>query len=65
MSKYLNRESDGTTYWREGGGSWKGAATKLDGNPDLDNWGFISDYEIPLEDYAALIKWLREAREGT
>ena len=58
--KYINRESDGHTYWHTVDG-WMGTPTNLDGTPDLDSWSYVVDFEeyIAPEDYAALTDWLR------
>jgi hypothetical protein len=57
---YINRESDGTTYWHTDDG-WMAAPTQIDNTPDLDCANYVVDFEeyASPEDYAALTAWLR------
>ena len=57
---YINRESDGTTYWHTADG-WMAAPTQTDDTPDLDCVSYVVDSEeyMAPEDYAALTAWLR------
>jgi hypothetical protein len=57
---YINRESDGTTYWHTADG-WMAAPTKIDGTPDLHCASFVVDFEeyMAPEAYAELTAWLR------
>jgi len=57
---YINRESDGTTYWHTDDG-WMAAPTQIDGTPDLWCASYVVDFEeyASREDYAELAAWLR------
>ena len=57
---YINRESDGTTYWHTDDG-WMAAPTKIDGTPDLHCASFVVDFEeyMAPEAYAELTAWTR------
>ena len=57
---YINRESDGTTYWYTDDG-WMAAPTQTDGTPDLYCASYVVDFEeySSREDYAELAAWLR------
>ena len=41
---YINRESDGTTYWHTADG-WMAAPTQIDGTPDLHCASYVVDFE--------------------
>jgi hypothetical protein len=41
---YINRESDGTTYWHTAYG-WMAAPTQIDGTPDLHCASYVVDFE--------------------
>ena len=58
--RYINRESDGTTYWYTDDG-WMAAPTQTDGTPDLHCASYVVDFEeySSREDYAELAAWLR------
>jgi hypothetical protein len=45
---YINRESDGTTYWHTDDG-WMAAPTQTDGTPDL----YCASYVVDFEEYAS------------
>ena len=40
---YINRESDGTTYWHTDDG-WMAAPTQIDGTPDLHCASYVVDF---------------------
>ena len=62
---YINRESDGTTYWYTDDG-WMAAPTQTDGTPDLYCASYVVDFEeySSREDYAELAAWLRTQEIG-
>jgi hypothetical protein len=57
---YINRESDGHTYWHTDDG-WMAAPTQTDDTPDLDCESYVVDFEeyMAPKDYAELTAWLR------
>jgi hypothetical protein len=61
---YINRESDGTTYWHTAGG-WMAAPTQIDGTPDLHCASYVVDFEPGEGDFLSteLAAWLR-TKEG-
>ena len=61
---YINRESDGTTYWHTIGG-WMAAPTQIDGTPDLHCASYVVDFEPGEGDFLSteLAAWLR-TKEG-
>ena len=61
---YINRESDGTTYWHTDDG-WMAAPTQIDDTPDLDCAMYVVDFEFVEGDLRSteLAAWLR-TKEG-
>jgi hypothetical protein len=57
---YINRESDGTTYWHTDDG-WMAAPTQIDGTPDLYCASYVVDFEPGEGDFLSteLATWLR------
>jgi hypothetical protein len=57
---YINRESDGTTYWHTDDG-WMAAPTQIDDTPDLDCAMYVVDFEFVEGDLRSteLAAWLR------
>jgi hypothetical protein len=57
---YINRESDGTTYWYTDDG-WMAAPTQTDGTPDLYCAMYVVDFEFVEDDLRSteLAAWLR------
>ena len=57
---YINRESDGTTYWHTDDG-WMAAPTQIDGTPDLHCAMYVVDFEFVEDDLRSteLAAWLR------
>ena len=51
------RRQDGHTYWKadaEDDGAWMGAATFRDGTPDVENAGYIADFDLSADEIRAL-----------
>ena len=48
------RWQDGTTYWQTDAGDWMGAATFIDGTPDMENAGYVCDMDLTTDEVRAL-----------
>lgn len=51
------RWEDGHTYWQVDG-SWLGAPTLKDGSPDVENFGYVRDFDLSSAAILALESYL-------
>ncbi len=53
MMRTFYRWSDGHTYWKTVDG-WMGAPTYVNGDPDMDNAGYVCDMALTTDEVRAL-----------